>query len=490
MATNPTIWRRAVVAARSALQPIFGGPVAINDEVAQTLAKSVVDWPSAEDDTPRAPYHRLLSVKSVMVAETTTANDQRAGVASNWKAEAAINDGLKASTWVYACVYRIAKAAAMVPWLVERRDPATGGWVPVPGHPAAALIEAPNAHWSRQDLIERITMHLYLAGESFVSKARARGQVRELWVLSPDIVIPIPDPATFLARYDVTVNGRRRPVAVGDMFQLKFTDPSNPYRGLAPLQAAARPVNTDVAATKWNETAMGNRAVSDGVFTLEGDLTQEQYDQAKALVREQHQGHASAREPWVLGNGAKWSPMDRTPVEMDFIESRRFTREEICAVFGVPQPVVGILDHANYANIKTAREIFWLDTVIPFLEDLAGGFTRGILREFESDTANMRISFDLSNVEALAGVHDARLKTARAAWDMGVPLNVLNAVHRLRYPVQPGGDVGFVAANVQPVDTFTADSMAGADGADFAGGGAEDTEDDGPATSLRGGPVT
>src|SRR5690606_41526126 len=35
--------------------------------------------------------------------------------------ERAIKYGLKASVWVYACVRKIATAAASVPWIVERR---------------------------------------------------------------------------------------------------------------------------------------------------------------------------------------------------------------------------------------------------------------------------------------------------------------------------------------------------------------------------------
>ena len=71
----------------------------------------------------------------------------------------------------------------------------------------------------------------------------------------------------------------------------KFNDPGNPYWGLAPLQAGARAVDIDVEAVKFQKVGLQNRAITDGIFTFEHPLTQDQWDEARAMVREQHYGN-------------------------------------------------------------------------------------------------------------------------------------------------------------------------------------------------------
>ena len=90
----------------------------------------------------------------------------------------------------------------------------------------------------------------------------------------------------------------------------------------------------------------------------------------------------NAHTPWVLGAGANWQQMSLSPAEMDFINSRKFTREEICTIFQVPPPMIGIQDRMTYNNIETARKIFWMDTVTPLLEDIKDCFNLSLTPEF------------------------------------------------------------------------------------------------------------
>jgi hypothetical protein len=132
---------------------------------------------------------------------------------------------------------------------------------------------------------------------------------------------------------------------------------------------------------------------------------------------------------------------------MDFIESRKMTREEICAIFQVPPPMVGIYDHATLANIETARKIFWLDTVIPFLEDLQSAFNLALTPEFGDD---LMLEFDVSNVEAIQENYRDKIETAKSLWAMGVPFNQINQQLELGFDDIPGGDVGYLPMNMLP----------------------------------------
>lgn len=365
---------------------------------------------------------------------------------TDWSADKAVRDGFKASTWVYACIHRIMKAVASVPWVVSRRTKA-GEWEVVPGHPLEELIKNPNPYMSGQDLIERLTAHLYLGGNGLLTKIRAGGVVAELWPIGPDGVKPVPDRKKFIEKYEYERDGVKHSIKPEDIIHVMFIDPANPYWGMSPLQAGARTVDTDIEAVQWNKVALQNRAITDGVFSFKEPLTKDQWEEARRQVREQHQGADNARTPWVLGGDATWHQMSLSPAEMDFIESRRMTREEICAIFQVPPPMVGIYDNATLANIETARKIFWLDTVIPFLEDLQSAFNLALTPEFGDD---LMLEFDVSNVEAIQDNYHEKIKTAQTLWAMGVPFNQINQQLELGFDDIPGGEVGYLGMNLLP----------------------------------------
>lgn len=366
---------------------------------------------------------------------------------SEWDTDNAIKEGFKRSTWVYACVWRIMRAAASVPWVVNRR--VGGKWEPVPGHPLELLLETPNPFMSRQDLIERTASHLYLGGNALWQKVTARKIVAELWPMDVGGIKPVPSQTDFIARYEYRRGDVVRNYKPDEVIHFAFTDPANPYWGMSPLQAAARTVDTDVEAVRWNKVALQNRAITDGVFTFGAPLTKEQWEEARDMIRKQHQGADNARTPWVLGGDAKWQPMSLSPAEMDFIESRRMTREEICSVFGVPPVLVGIFDQATLANAETSVRLFWRETVIPFLTDVQGVLQRSLVPAFGND---LWLTFDTSGVTALQESTEGKVKTAVELWKAGMPWDRI--VEMLDMEVQPwdGWDVSWVPTAMQPSD--------------------------------------
>jgi len=404
-----------------------------------------------------------LAFKSVRPQDLLPGWKVRQEVWRPWELSRAVSEGMVACSWVFACVYRKAKAAASVPWILERQ--AQNGWVRVEKHPLLDLLSRPNAFMSLQDVMERAVMHLELAGNALWTKNRVNdrgGSVKELWPISPDRMRPImggPGEPFVLGYKATTEDGTVREIVdTQDVIHWQYVNPADDYWGLAPLQAVARSVDTDVDAIAWNRSSLQNRAVADGVFTFAPWVTQEQYNDLKAMVREQHQGPENARTPWVLGGEAKWQQMGLTPIDMDYLGGRKFTRVEICAVCGVPPPLIGDYEHATLANIEESRLIFWLDTIVPLLDDLADGFNLFLTPEYGAD---LRLRYDLAKVQALMAYFERRVNVAEKLWKMGVPFNLLNEHLELGLPAIPGGNTGYVPANMVPAGSLDGSSEAG-----------------------------
>lgn len=400
-----------------------------------------------------------LALKQYNGAELMSPNLRGKAIWKEWDSQAATKEGLKSSTWVFACIYRLAKSAASARWVAERR--VGDVWTPQPSSPLQNLIDNPNDHMTRQDFMERTVMSLYLAGNSLTSKVSIRGVPVELWPIFPHTITPIPGDSSrgedFISRYEFKDGSNKRNFEPNDIVHVMFTDPSTLFWGMSPLQAASRTVDTDNEAVNFNKIALQNRAVADGVFSFDKPLSAEQWSEARSQIRDQHQGSKNARTPWVLGGGATWTQMSLTPAEMDFLESRRFTREEICAVFQVPPPLVGIYDNATLANIHTARLIFWEDTIIPLLDDLQGVFTLKIARPWGED---WRLVYDVSHISVLLENFIKKMDAADRLWSKGVPMSVINQRLGLGLEEFPGWDTGYLPTGLVPAGTFV-DSIFG-----------------------------
>ena len=351
---------------------------------------------------------------------------------TDWRTDTAVEHGLRASAVVYACVRKLATAAASVPWRVEQRS--GDKWEPIPNHPIEMLMAHPNPFMARQDLIERLTQHLNLGGNGIWHLVVRDGLPVEIWPLAPDRTKPVPAPRKYISHYEYDIGaGDVRKLTAKEVIHFQFSDPNNPYWGMSPLQAVSRVVDTDVEAVTWNKVSLQNRAVPDGVFMVNApNATNQQWQEARDQVRRRYL--EKGREPWVLFN-VDYKQMSLSPVEMDFLNSRKFAREEIASVFGVLPILIGAMDGTTYNNIHVAKRIFWEDTIIPFLDDIKDSLRLTLLPYFDATANdnrvpdNLRIVYDLSNIAALQDNYAKKVKNAKLLFDMGIPMRQIN--HRL-----------------------------------------------------------
>ena len=411
----------------------------------------------------------------------------------DWNTRHAVREGYRASTWVYNAVEIRRRAVASVPWHVETRN-RDGEWERAPDHPLQSLIDDPNPEFSQRQMISRLVQWLDLGGDGYWTKVRAgRPAVPvEIWPLMPDAMKAIPGNDMLIAGYRYENENVKADLNAEDVVHFVYPNPGDFYYGMPPLRAAGMSVDIDTESQRYQKVSLQNRGIPDGVFTLEDEeTTRDQYEQAKDQVREQYQTKDAFRAPWVVAH-ANWQQMSLTPAEMDYIESRRFTREEILSAFNVPPPMVGIYDNATLSNIETARKIFWLEGVVPLLEELCDQLNRALVPEF-GRIADLRITYDLTNVDALREKFDDKVKAAEVLWKMGTPLNQINQRLELGLDEVPGGDTGFISASLIPTDMAAGGATGQPQGGEAPaaqGGGEDEGGDDVTGGELDSGQVT
>ena len=352
---------------------------------------------------------------------------------------------------MYRCVREVAEAVSSVPWQVKELD-SEGNERIIPNHPLTQLMKQPNPTMTGSDLIEAWAVFLLLSGNSFFELVLAgednTGDLLEIYPLRPDYMQIVPDPDIFVSAYIFNINGTKIFFRPDEIIHWKFIDPLDEHKGMSPLQAGARIIDTENEAISWNKLILENSATPSGTLIVPNDtmLTPSQ----RLAMKEQLENkfsRANAHRPMLLEGGMTWQQMSLTQRDMEFGASRQMSAREICALFGVPPWLVGAVE-PKFENYEIARLSFWEDTVINLLEKLKAGLNQRIAPLFGE---NIFLDYDLSNVPAMRQVMEKKIAMAKDLTEMGWPLNAVNKMLALGFDTVPWGEEPLVNATLVPI---------------------------------------
>jgi len=356
---------------------------------------------------------------------------------TKWTIQNAVKQGYKKNSWVYRSVYLKSKAGSSVPWYVINADGDKQE-----NHHLTQLFQHPNPFISRQDLFELVISWLELSGNSYLLKLKAGAKTSELWPVSPDRLKPIPtkDPAKWMEGYalDQSTKANYEP---DELIHHKYFNPANPLLGIAPLEAVSKIVDVDNAQVAFNQATSQNRGVIDGVFTFDRNFNDQ--TETDAIADKLNERHRGKRSFGVLGSNAKYIRTAMTPAEMDFISSRKASREEIFIAFGVPPVYAGVMEAATMNNYRTSELVFWFGTMLFLLDDVQDTFNFSFRDELKPGE---KIIYDVSNIPAIREAMIAKSKTAKELFDMGVPFEQLNKIFDFRVEEFDGWEDSHVAS--------------------------------------------
>ncbi len=323
--------------------------------------------------------------------------------------------GVMQNAIAYACVRRIASAAASVPWLLY------DGAQELETHPLLALLTRPNAYEDGPALFERWYAFLQSAGNAYLESAVLDGVPRELYVLRPDRMTVVPGARGWPAGYDYRVDGQvtritRDASGFLPVLHAGLFHPLDDYYGLSPLEVAQAAIEVHNAGAAWTKALLDNAARPSGALIYKGPdgagLSDEQFGRLKRELEDAYQGAVNAGRPMVLEGGLDWKAMSHSPADLDFAETRSVAAREIALAFGVPPMLLGIPGDNTYSNYAEANLSFWRQTVLPLVARTAAGLTRWLAPRFGE---GLRVGFDADAVEALAEVRQGLWDKLNAA---------------------------------------------------------------------------
>jgi HK97 family phage portal protein len=299
------------------------------------------------------------------------------------------------SPWVYVAVNRIAEAAALVPFRVVTSPPnplstrgegenvgahsyTPGGEIEVADHPFEQLLRRPNPLMSRFELIEHTVGCLEIHGNAYWFLAgQPGGTPQELWPLRPDRVTIVPDAERGVRGYVYELDGRRIPLDAAEVVHFRRWHPANDYYGLSALEAARLAVESDRAMADWNRRYFGEgMAVPAGIVAIRERVNDADFERLKREWRTAYGGR-ERKTAFLRGAAVEWHNVGLSQHDMDFLNARRFNREEIFQIFGIP---VGMFsENATEANALVGERVFIERTLWPKLVRIAEKITTDLL---------------------------------------------------------------------------------------------------------------
>lgn len=352
---------------------------------------------------------------------------------------------------VYMCVDAIATAGATVPLKLYRK---TGEdrreWQEIGTHPILDVIEYPNpdAEESDFDLKETLLADWELSGNWYLYTQRnSDGLTERMYRLRPAFMKVVPSSSRRVHGYTMTVGGETTSFTREEIGQSKTFNPFSDLYGLSSLSAARLEITLDTQSLLWDIDFFKNNATPPAALLIPGKLTPDKKKQLQEGWDKGHKGPGKQHRLAILSGGADIKTLGIPQTDIDFLATRRFSREQIMAIFRVYPFIITVMEYSNYANAEAQTKAFWYNTMIPKLTKMQRALTRILCHPYDK---SLVLEFDLTKVQAL--IEDA---LALANVDEKLTRSGVMTINERRrergLPPVPWGDVAWMQIQYQPV---------------------------------------
>lgn len=315
-------------------------------------------------------------------------------------------------------------------------------------HPLAGLIGKPNPSTTRYRLINSLVHDICIYDSGYWLKVREGGDVLALRRIRPQRITPAGDDWLEAQAYTITGTKGSLTVPASEVIHFRGYNPDDDRTGSSAIESLRTLLSEEFEANRYREQLWRNGARMAGYLRRPVDAP-EWSAKGKERFRDQWQSQYSGDGPSaggtpILEDGMEFVPASTSPRDAQYVESRKLTREEVARSYHVPLPMVGILDHATFSNIREQHKQLYQDCLGPWLEMIQQEIELQLLPDLP-DTAGVYVEFNIH--EKLRGSFEEQ--AAQLQQSVGAPYMTRNEARaRLNLPQVDGGDELVVPLNM------------------------------------------
>lgn len=351
-------------------------------------------------------------------------------------------------TAVYACVRILAESMASLPLHVYHLND-EGNKQRARDHPLYYLLhDEPNPEMTSFILRETLMTHLLLWGNAYAQLIRnGKGEVIAIYPLMPNKMQVKRDGQSNDIVFEYHHEEGKVQLSSFEVLHI----PGLGFDGLigySPIAMAKNAIGMAIATEEYGAKFFANGAQPGGVLEHPGIIKDP--ERVRSSWTQTFGGSSNANKIAVLEEGMKYTPIEVTPEQAQFLETRKFQINEIARIFRVPPHMVGDLEKSSFSNIEQQSLEFVKYTLDPWVLRWEQALNRSLITS--KDKERYFIKFNVDGL--LRGDYESRMNgyaTARQnGWMSANDIRTLENMDLISK--EEGGDMYLVNGNMLPLD--------------------------------------
>lgn len=343
---------------------------------------------------------------------------------------------------VYSCVNVLAETLASFPIKVYRKTRGSDGRaeeeeVDPRDLPFVRTLATPNPIDGSFDMFELIMWDLALRGRAFAFKRRVGRDIVALDLIRDPDSVQVR--VTESWRYEFTYQGET--YTTEQMLYIKTHD------GKSILKSQADTVGRGIAIGEYGGSFFKNSAAPNLAIETPNKMDDQAAKRFKETWDLTYRGAENGNKIAILDQGKKLVPINVSNEDAQFLQTARYTKEEICGLFRVSPPLIGDLEHGTFSNIENLGIQFKTFTMVPWCRRIEQALTRQCIWDVSGDRS-LHCEFVMDGIERgdIQSRYNAYTQARNAGW---MSANEIRKKENLN-PID-GGDEYLRPANMQVV---------------------------------------
>lgn len=299
------------------------------------------------------------------------------------------------SAWVYSGIKLIADRVSSHEARFQVKQRVSEELRDIRGHPFEVLLERPNSLMTTDFILRYTTFWAFLSGNAYIFVATpfpGLGKPEELWPLPANRIRPLPTTLRTSKltgkpcidyEYKIDDLAEKPQILPGEnVIHIRFANIFDYWQGLSPLTALMDAVKLDRYQIRYLQGFFGkDNAIPTAIVSVPQETNDIDFEVIKEQIRQQFgEGRRSAI---TRAGDLNVQTITQTLHEMEVVNARKFGREEINHVLGIPD---GLVSGGLSGDSRLSTEItFVRNTVQPFLDMVAGEFSAAIGMYYGTD---------------------------------------------------------------------------------------------------------
>jgi HK97 family phage portal protein len=243
-----------------------------------------------------------------------------------------------------------------------------------PYRPRPAWVDQPDVDLTKQAHYQQVIVSLLVSGNSYTRIFRnTSGDVVNLVCLDPATVTVR---RSAIGRKIFLIENESETLTSDEIIHITDLIQPGSLTGLSRVERLKEAIGLSSAMQTFAARFFGTGATTQGIIEYPGALTPEQAKNLRDGFDSAHRGFRRAHKTGVLSGGASYKQTTVPNDAAQFIESRRFSVEEIARAFNIPLSMMGVPGTQSYASVEQNAIQFVTHTLRPYIEKVEWAYSR------------------------------------------------------------------------------------------------------------------